>query len=398
MKKKSCNLRITSQMAFCAYPLSMDTYAGCPHGCEYCFARTFAKFNVGEDAKIFESAYPRDYNKLLRLIKGEKIDGEILRYYVNRRQPVHIGGMADPFPVKVEREARHSRGLIEAIGDYPVMWSTKNPLPEYAELMKNGNHIMQCSIIGFGDVYKKIEKKVPSSEERLENLQPYKGKAKKVVVRWQPFIPWLHNEETIREYVDNVKDTADAIVIEFLKKGSSEKFEEMSETLGIDLEETYRKWNHREGTDFLIPKEIKRRYVEMVRKQTDKAGIELYVGENELRGMGDGPNCCGVCLKDETFASKMTFNTSHLLFRVKEEGKVYLEDVLKETPTPFDSPLAELDWNAGTRKGYHEQLNMTTARKFKEYLTTKNQNHPALMFDKMKIKKDERGIYFTLSK
>ncbi len=392
---KASNLKITSQMPFCAYPLSMDTYAGCPHGCEYCFARTFARFSeTNRDPTSFEVAQPRDYTKLLRAIRGEDIGGTILMHYIRQRQPVHIGGMADPFPLRVERRIRHSRGLIEAVGDYPIMWSTKNPLPEYADLMAIGNHVMQCSIIGFGNIYKKIEKITPTGEERLEALKAYKGKAKKLIIRWQPYMPWLHDADTVKDFVERISGTADAVVVEFLKKGSTEKFRELSETLGIDLDKTFRDWKHMEGTDFLIPTSIKTRHIQMVREQTDKHGIELYIGENELRDLGDGPNCCGISCKETMFASKMDYNLSHILFKLKAGGPIYLKDLIEEMPECFDTNLKELNWNAGNRKGYHEQIRTTTRDKFREYLTTKNTNHPAILFRNVGVKRDGKGIYF----
>jgi len=393
---KNDNFRITSQLPLCSNPLSMDTYSGCPHGCAYCFARAFVK--VSNEANYignYEIAEPRKFSSVVNKSKTPG-GARLIDKAMKARQPIHLGGMADPFPYKVEEKKRHSLEFIKEIGDYPCIWSTKNPIPEYAEYMKDGNHIMQFSFIGFGEKARAIEPNLPPIEKRLYNLKAYKGKVKKIIIRLQPFIPWLFTEEEdFERYFEAIKDIADGLVVEFLKQPMSDDFDSLSRILGVDIVEEYKKHDNIEGRDRMLNYATKAKYAKKIKEYAHKYGIEFYCGENEIREFGDYPNCCGISPADKEFQSFFKWNISELVFELREKGKLYRDDVINRLPDFFkEISVSELNWNAGNKRGYWESKRKTLQDLYEEYYKTKSTFNPAIMLKNVAIKKDSKGVFF----
>lgn len=394
---RSCNLRVTSQLPLCSNPLSMDLYAGCPHGCKYCFARGHSNFNYGSKGDNYELAEPRNYKPFIELIKGDLNKQRLESVLIKKKQPIHIGGMADPFPAGVEEELGHTKRFIEEIRDYPCIWSTKNPLVDYADLMAKGNHILQCTIIGFGEVFERIEPNVPAPEERIEVLRKYKGKVKKIIIRMQPVLPWLYNEESIDEYMRKISEVGDGVVIEFLKKKTNEKFAELSNIMGMDMNAKMQGYGKLEGNDHLISSSIRLKYLKMIKKYANKYGLEFYSGENEFRDYGDSCNCCGIAKSDDdVFQSKANFNLSEFIFELKKRGRIYQDELIERIPEEFNIRLTNLGWNSGNRKNYHEWKTRTLRDEVQRWISSKNQNHPAIFYKNVNIKRDKKNgkIFF----
>lgn len=396
MKLKGCNLRITSQLPICSYPLSMDLYSGCPHGCKYCFARLNSKFNSSTD-QDYELSQARDYKPLLRHIKEPLNKDNLVSVAIKQKQPVHIGGMSDPFPIGVEEKRKHTKSFLKAIGGYPCIWSTKNPIEEYADLFAKGNHILQVSIIGFGEVFERIETNCPTSEERLKMMKAYKGKAKKIIVRMQPLIPWLYDEDKMEEYMKNISEVADGVVVEFLKMKYNEKFEDLEKVIGLDIKKAFADGGESEGNDWVIPYGHRKIYIEMARKYAKKYGLEFFVGENAFRHYGDSPMCCGVTEKDaDCFKSKLRYNSSEFIFEIMKRKVIYQDELIKRIPKEFEVKLSSLIWNFGNRKGYYENKNKTLSSEAEGWIKSKNGNNPAILFKDVSINRDlDSGrIYF----
>lgn len=383
---KGCNLRITSQAPICDYPLSMDLYSGCPHGCIYCFAQSFNNFTITAKDH-YGHTVPIDYKKVIKMINGEYREAaggnRLLQEIIDLKQPIHIGGMADPFPRGLEKRLGHSKAFIEEIGEYPIIWSTKNPIPEYADIMKDGNHILQCSILGFGDKARKIERNCPSPEERLEKLKAYKGSAKKIIIRMQPFIQWMFkNEKEIEEYMQKISEVADGVTVEFLKMQYTSTFAEMNKVFGLDVADYYKKTGYSEGHEYIEAPEKKAKALLITKKYAEKYGLEFYASDNTFRDLSSCTQCCGVQKKDgEMWQSKLRLNISKLTEILKERGSVKAEDFIKDNiPQPYKRAReVDLDWNSGTRLGYAKAKTNSIEDRFRETFTTKNVNHPAMI-------------------
>lgn len=82
-----------SQAVLCEYPIRLDTYSGCSHGCKYCFART--KVDI-------EKVTMKNCAKQLRsFIEGKRT---AVTKWCDWKIPLHWGWLSDPFQ-PIERKA-----------------------------------------------------------------------------------------------------------------------------------------------------------------------------------------------------------------------------------------------------------------------------------------------------
>ena len=352
---KSCNIKVTSQISFCSYALSFDLYKGCPHNCAYCFAQTEHGERLNVSAKEIVELF--SFNKIIRYVnKDTKLKVGYIYDLINKKQPLHIGGMADPFPYKIENETKHALNFIKQIGKYPCIWSTKNPPGRYLTELEKGNHIIQFSCIGFKEYderIRKIEPGLPDIHVRLKNLKRVKKGVKKVIVRLQPFIPFIWTYDNLNRFFDYFSNIADAISIEFLKKPVGEKWVKFSKIIQFDVCKFFENCPTMDmGSDKVFATVYRYEMLKLLKKMIKERGMEFYSAENYFRHMSDGPSCCGISEKDDPiFQTKLNYCLNSMLFKAKKEGSFCWDDIDNELPgllkkgkwvMGFDHALAKL--------------------------------------------------------
>lgn len=329
MDIKDTNIKVTSQFPFCPNALSMDLYRGCPHNCLYCFVQIQNNntFKYGNHNNVIE---PRNFAKIIKMIKEGNSSQrfKFCSYLLSKKQPLHIGGMADPFPFKIESNIGHTKKFLEKIGDYPCLWSTKNPMPEYSNLFSAGNHFLQFSCIGNNKLGNKIESGLPPFDIRFKNLIKLKGSVKKIIIRLQPFIPFLWDRDSLLYFFDKIHNVVDAVTVEFLKKPFNENWEKFSDVVGFNIGEKFNNLNS-EGKDKVIDLKYRFDTLTFIKKICHERDIEFYSAENQFRDMGDGYNCCGISVNDgKLIQSKLDFCMNKMLFIAKEKGYFCFDDIL----------------------------------------------------------------------
>src|SRR5207302_9794573 len=101
-------------------PLRLDSYGSCLYACEYCFASARGGKRIGKGLKL------ADPGSLGRALAGAQATNSVVSQFLAKRQPIHFGGMSDPFP-PVEAKIRVSLRILEILADhgYPTVISTK---------------------------------------------------------------------------------------------------------------------------------------------------------------------------------------------------------------------------------------------------------------------------------
>lgn len=334
-EKLGCNIKFTSQIFFCPYCLSLDLYKGCPHKCAYCFAQTdhgeILKVGMKNGVKLFS------FDKAIRYMNGEnKTNKNYLQHFIEKKQPLHIGGMADPFPYGVEEQTKHALSFIKAVKEYPCIFSTKNPPLEYAKDFAKGNHIIQFSSIGdmkYDARISAIEPGLPDFTTRFKRLKRLKPSLQKVIVRFQPFIPFIWNYDNLNHFLDKIAFVADAVTIEFLKKPVAEKWGVFSKAIGFDIGDFFKRCGTIDQTDKVFDVSYRYEMLKLLKKMIKDRGMEFYSAENYFRDIGDGPACCGISEKDgDLFQSKLTYCLNNMLFKAKKEGSFCWDDIEAEMP------------------------------------------------------------------
>lgn len=254
-----------SQAVLCEYPVRLDTYSGCSHGCKYCFART--KVDI-------EKVTMKNCAKQLRGFIEGKRNG--VTKWCDWAIPLHWGGLSDPFQ-PVERKAGASLECLKIFAEtkYPVIISTKGKLiteEPYLSILRECNAVVQVSMVCSS--YDRMEPGAPSFEERLSMVARLAGNCRRVIVRAQPYITGVK-----REFLSNIprfaKAGAHGVTVEGMKfkKGKPG----LVKVRG----------------DYCYPEDLLEAHYALIRDACHDAGLAFFCAENRLRPMGDSPACCG---------------------------------------------------------------------------------------------------------
>lgn len=301
---------ITSQLAFCATPLRLDSYNHCQFSCGYCFARTRAGY--GRDEKL-QIANPESLRKRL-----ERVSNGIIRSaldeFILMRVPFQMGGMSDPFSpieIKERRTLQYIRILNEH--NYPFIVSTKSCLPatiEYADALSDSNGYVRFSTTVVDEqIRASIDKgcspiqDIANAAERLSSLNI------PVSFRLQPIIPG--SEEGFDRLLSLARDTGvKHISAEYLKvplEGNVNFSPALSELLdGQPVSKYISLGARKHGSEYILPLFYRSAHLIHMRNQTKLAGLTFGFADNELLLHSDGKSCCSASdlyLKDASFFS-----------------------------------------------------------------------------------------------
>lgn len=403
------NFKISSQFYFCPYALSLDLYQGCPHSCRYCFSMTQYFANATMLNKVFgnvEGVYKVE--KLELFLKGEYTDSKnpvkrMLQLLINEKQPLHIGGMYDPFPYGVEETEQAGKKFLELLNKYkyPAIISTKNPPAEYKELFGKGNYVLQVTLTTINDEQGRlIEPVAPLPSKRLEAIKELKPYVKKLVVRMQPYIPCLYEKGEINAYLKAIKDAgADAVTVEFLKVSKFQtdavrkQWKEFGDCLNRDVLSELNTNGIGSGSDKEYPFEYKLKRLKEIRKLAHELGLEFYSAENQTRLLGDDYACCGIKQGELNgiFDSKMPcFN--QLLFKAKEKGEITLNDLeIKEYMKIKE--ICDM-WNTQDRMFRASRMNYSTEDFMEEAWKNPKSVNPAIFFKGLRPEKRGKDIIY----
>lgn len=253
-----------SQAGICSFPIRLDTYKGCSHGCAYCFARS------GYDISNIRAT--RSAKSLRKFVTGERTS---VTRWCNWNIPLHWGGMSDPFhPLEAKEHASLECLEIFAETGYPFIVSTKGKLvadEPYISILEKCRCIVQVSMVC--PSYDRMEPGAPPFVERLGMVRVLASRGVRVVVRVQPFIVEVADE--LLEQIPKISGAgAYAVTVEGMK------FKRVKPGLV------------RVGGDYCYKTETLRRHYVQIRKACHEAGLMFLCAENRLRSMGDSMQCC----------------------------------------------------------------------------------------------------------
>lgn len=209
---------------FCPMNFVADTYKGCPHGCLYCYAPSFAARGK------FEDSFPRfrnfrrrftgenDFGRVALAIETGKTKGtcskeqeEFVAKAIEHKHPLRIGSVSDPFGLPLEEQYGDTYRVLETLVqyDYPFVVCTKSPLvaaPKYVNLLKSSEKVaVQVSLISLNDkllayLETSPEGSTPSARSRIDALGKLSNEGIFTICRIQPTIPQV-TEDGIRDLI-----------------------------------------------------------------------------------------------------------------------------------------------------------------------------------------------------
>lgn len=332
---------VNNQIYFCGVPFRLDSYSGCSHVCRYCFARSAELTNLSHlqrQKKVTESIIPADPAQLKRKLvialdqglKRSDINIEWLRH----RVPIHWGGMSDPFQ-PCENRYKVTKQWLEYLNwyNYPVAISTKGTAlattPEYLQLLKEGNYVVQVSLITDDPILQQLEPGVPSPEERLKHIQIMVDAGLTVMVRIQPLIPNTVVEHNLGEYITRLGKIGVKHVLTEGYKVQVRQNDWKNEIWQLFPEaiQEYQQSDIRfEGFELLLSSARKYKYIQIAKQAAHEAGMTYGAADNDMRIYGDTICCCGLD-NIKGFENFWRYQSSQAAVIAKEKGFVTLEDM-----------------------------------------------------------------------
>jgi DNA repair photolyase len=289
-------LALSSQFYYCALPLRLDSYSQCEFNCLYCFANARGGRRTHKPmSSIDVAAFGRRLQRVQLEGPASAID-EFLLF----RQPIHLGGMSDPFSPS-ETDAKTTLALLELLADhaYPTVISTKSDLfatAPYLRVLERGNFILQVSVSSADDALsKEIEPGTPGPTNIFRGLRELSSVGVPAMCRLQPLIPT--REKDGYDVIDSCGVAGVRHVsVEYLKLPIEHSWggvSQMSRLLGFDLREFYRgKAAVRVGREWVLPVSSRIDWILRLRSYAHSKGLTFGAADNDLLLLSDGQCCC----------------------------------------------------------------------------------------------------------
>lgn len=410
LKQNYTSPRWSKEIPDCSMPMSMDTYSWCSYNCLYCFSF----FQKSHSTKGYLTGQPRSVNpeKVIALFENaavnntaaaNKTDVQFFKYIQDRRI-MQWGGLADEFD---EYERRNGVTLellryFEKI-DYPLSFSTKAAWwtedSRYMELFARHTHNwhVKISIITADpEKARKIERGVPSPQERLAAIKRLADIGIHVTLRLRPFI--IGCSEDYPTLIRAAKEAgADSVTTEFFCMESraddrlKARYAAMSEVLGYDIHQFYMENSKQQGYKRLN-RAIKAPIIHRMRELTHSLGMRFHVSDAFCRECNDACNCCGV---PPEWGVSQTGNIGNAIIIAREKGFVTFSDVMESINKYFDFPwVRACGYNTGSNKARALLHDTTMAQWLRSnWNDTKKGTSPARAYGGVLVPdgKDENG-------
>jgi hypothetical protein len=312
----------------------------------------------------------------------------MIEYLVGKKHPIQLGAKAEPFPRDIEKEVHNTQKFLKLCNqeNYPVYISTKNTDIMPIDVLAKGIYFLGVSLASHkaADI-RMLERNTSSPLQRLNRIP--RGVFRKIIVRWQPFIPQLFKprdgvDETINElemdrFLDLIAGVADGVSISFLGFADFND-PALREQLGPDelgeLDEV-RILNH-------------------IREQAHRRGLEFYTAS--YRALSDSPICCG--LKDEV-ETATPWVWSYLIADLFSGEKEYLteKDLIDAFPDELkDVFFATLDVALFSRWARYSAKKTTILEEYQKNFKFNRRMNPANYFAGLysRLVGGEYRIYF----
>jgi DNA repair photolyase len=287
---------LTSQFYFCALPLRLDSYSHCRFNCLYCFAKARGG---NRQASRLRALDPQVLARRLDRVYSGELNSAV-DHLLARGQPIHIGGMSDPF-MEAEEESRFTMAALEVLASFqhPAIISTKGTLyarEDYLAVIARGSFLIQASISSLDeDLLAQTDLGAPSPAERLKALRQAADAGIATSCRIQPVLPG--REAHVFEVIAAARDaSARQVSVEHLKlpiESSWPGTDHLSEALGMDLRSHFEKLGAtRVGREWILPLAGRISRILAYRDAAHRLGLRFGAADTDLLLLSDGACCC----------------------------------------------------------------------------------------------------------
>ncbi|MCD8206448.1 MAG: radical SAM protein [Bacteroidales bacterium] len=378
LEKTYSSPRWTMEIPDCSMPMTMDTYSKCAYNCLYCFSffqksHCLSGYLGGQPRSVNPEKVVTLFDKAMRNDR-EGMNRTSLQFYpyIQNRRIMQWGGLADEFD---EWERRYGLTLellryFDRI-DYPLSFSTKAAWwtedSRYMELFarhKHNWHVKISIITADREKARRMERGVPSPEERLAAMKRLTDIGIHVTLRLRPFIIGVSGD--YRKLIGLAHDAgADSVTTEFFCMESranadlKKRYAEMSKICGFDIHKYYMENSHQQGYKRLN-RSIKAPIIHDMRDCAHGLGMRFHVSDAFCRECNDACNCCGV---PPEWGVSQTGNIGQAIIAARENGEVHWSDIRDGIDRYFSFPWNDAaGYNTGSSRARALQYDTTMAQ------------------------------------
>ncbi len=251
----------------CPKKYTVDPYTGCEHRCIYCYITSYIR-------NPWKVRPKRDFLRLFeRDLKNAKL-----------KLPISMSNSSDPYP-KVERELRITRGALNLMRryDFSLLMLTKSDIVvRDIDVLENIRSVVAITITTLDEnLANKLEPMAPSPERRLRALEKLSGAGIKTIVRLDPIIPGINdNEEEIREMVRVFADIGVRQIISSTYKAKPDNFRRVAGVFKDQAERLHRIYYENgemvRGIRY-APRDLRLKILKRIRDASLKYGLDFSV-------------------------------------------------------------------------------------------------------------------------
>ncbi len=251
----------------CPKKYTVDPYTGCEHRCIYCYITSYIR-------NPWKVRPKRDFLRLFeRDLKNAKL-----------KLPISMSNSSDPYP-KVERELRITRGALNLMRryDFSLLMLTKSDIVvRDIDVLENIRSVVAITITTLDEnLANKLEPMAPSPERRLRALEKLSGTGIKTIVRLDPVIPGINdNEEEIRKMVRVFADMGVRQIISSTYKAKPDNFRRVAGVFKDQAERLHRIYYENgemvRGIRY-APRDLRLKILKRIRDASLKYGLDFSV-------------------------------------------------------------------------------------------------------------------------
>jgi len=325
---------ISSQLYFCSSPIRLDSYNRCQFGCVYCFSRKRA---TDTSDSALRSANPSAFrSRLERIDRG--IIQSALDEFLQKRVPIQLGGLQDPFS-PIDGRKGVTLELLKILRDfnYPTLISTKGDLflgGEYWTTLCDMQVYMRLSAAAVPEPKRSsIDAGAGSFATTLKKIETLSAAGFPVSLRIQPVFPGFE-AVALRMAERAAERGVKHVSFEYLKigtEGRDQQCKVISDILKADIWEGMQlRGIKRLGRDYTLVSEAKRDFLTQARLRCRDLKIRFGAGDTEFIHLSDGNGCCNGSSYFLKTATQFRSNFVGALLNRRLRAEVRFADVCHE--------------------------------------------------------------------
>ncbi len=271
-----------SKLCTCPSKLSFNPYTGCDHRCLYCYSTYIPNFyNARPKKRLIE--------RLKREVRG-----------VKEKTLISMSNSSDPYP-PIEREMELTRKSIELFSkkNLRLLVLTKSDIVlRDVDLLRNMRSAVSITVTTLdNEIAEKIEPFAPKPMKRVRALKKLKDKGVAVILRFDPVMPYINDEEIERvieelSFVDHVVSSTLKLRPDSFSRLSN-AFPELKEKLRY----LYFKSGEKIGNSFYLDAKLRKKILSRVAEICEKLNLSYAFCREGFRFKAescDGSHLCRV--------------------------------------------------------------------------------------------------------